>query len=103
MSKIMVVAAAAAGYVLGSRAGREHYEIIKDQAPKLWRSPQVQQAASQATDLAKDAAEQVKDQAAASDSPREDTASSNGRHAADQSHTVQDPTWVSADSSGALG
>lgn len=98
MSKIMVVAAAAAGYVLGSRAGREHYEIVKEQAQKLWRSPQVQQAASQATDVAKDAAEQVKNQAGVSDTPQRDTESGGGRHSAEQSHN---PSPGDADGSGA--
>ncbi|MFN7243375.1 MAG: hypothetical protein ACK4M5_08995 [Dietzia cercidiphylli] len=63
MSKVTLLAAAAVGYVLGSRAGREHYEIVKDQALKLWQTPQVQEAANQATEAAKDAAEQVKDEA----------------------------------------
>lgn len=97
MSKIMTVAAAAAGYVLGSRAGREHYEVIKDQAQKLWRSPQVQQAASQATDVAKDAAEQVKNQAGGSDTQPGDAASTGGRHSAEQSHN---PSPGDADGSG---
>lgn len=98
MSKMMVVAAAAAGYVLGSRAGQEHYEIIKDQAQKLWRSPQVQQAASQATNVAAEAADQVKNQTGVSGSPGEDTTSNGGRHAADQPHN---PSPGSADGSGA--
>ncbi|AWH90963.1 hypothetical protein [Dietzia lutea] len=66
MSKVLLVAAAAAGYVMGSRAGREHYEIIRDKALELWQKPEVQEAANQATEVAKDKAGQVKDQVAES-------------------------------------
>jgi len=33
-----------AGYVLGTRAGRERYEQIRDKAQQVWQRPQVQQA-----------------------------------------------------------
>ncbi|MGF0224908.1 hypothetical protein ACQR3Q_03940 [Dietzia natronolimnaea] len=94
MSKVTLLAAAAVGYVLGSRAGRGHYEIVKDQALKLWQTPQVQDAANQATEVAKDAAEQVKDKASEateqnSDGQSSDGQSSGGRHSADQ---VQPPS-----------
>ena len=62
MSKIVVVAAVAAGYVLGTRAGREQYEQIKSQAEGLWNDPRVQEKAAQVTDLAKGTAAQAKDQ-----------------------------------------
>ncbi|AWH96421.1 YtxH domain-containing protein [Dietzia psychralcaliphila] len=94
MSKFTLIAAAAVGYVLGSRAGRGHYEIVKEQATKLWQTPQVQEAASQATEFAKDAAEQVKDQVSDSsgqsgdgqngDGPSGDGQTSGGRHSTDQ-------------------
>lgn len=100
MSKIMVVAAAAAGYVLGSRAGREHYEVIKKQAQKLRQSPQVQQATAQATEAAKDAADKVADQSSASGNSRQDTEPSGGRHA--QTARPSTGTPVSGDDSGAL-
>ena len=101
MSKIMVVAAAAAGYVLGSRAGREHYEAIAAKAQKLWRSPQVQQAAAQATEVAKNTAEQVTGQSDQSGGPRDGTASSGGRHAAEQPHRAQERHPGDADELGA--
>lgn len=62
MSKIVVLAAAAAGYVVGTRAGREQYEQIKSQAQGLWRDPRVQEKADHVTDLAKGTAAQAKDQ-----------------------------------------
>ena len=62
MSKIVVVAAAAAGSVLGTRAGREQYQQIKSQAERLWRDPRVQGKTSQVAGLAKSKAAQSKDQ-----------------------------------------
>ena len=53
--KMMFLAGLAAGFVLGSRAGREKYEELRDSAKKLWDSPTVQEAAgvaqAQATKL----------------------------------------------------
>ena len=53
--KLMFITGLAAGFVLGSRAGREKYEEIRDSAKKLWESPTVQEAAgvaqAQATKL----------------------------------------------------
>ena len=45
MKKLSVLVIGAAGYVLGSRAGRERYEQIKRQATKAWNKPVVQSAA----------------------------------------------------------
>ena len=61
MSKILLAAAGAAGYVLGARAGRERYVQIADQAQKLWSNPKVQQTRQQATDAALAKAPVVKD------------------------------------------
>jgi len=53
--KLMFLTGLAAGFVLGSRAGREKYEEIRESAKKLWESPSVQEAAgvaqAQATKL----------------------------------------------------
>jgi len=53
--KLMFLGGLAAGFVLGSRAGREKYEEIRDNAKKLWEHPSVQEAAgvaqAQATKL----------------------------------------------------
>lgn len=54
--KIGIVIGLAAGYVLGSRAGRERYEQIKDGVQKLWDTPQVQKQVDKAKDLGKTAA-----------------------------------------------
>ena len=65
MMKISLLAAAAAGYVLGARAGRERYEQIKTGAQKLARDPRVQAAGQKAQDAvatqAAHAAEVAKD------------------------------------------
>jgi hypothetical protein len=53
--KLMFITGLAAGFVLGSRAGREKYEEIRASAKKVWENPSVQEAAgvaqAQATKL----------------------------------------------------
>jgi hypothetical protein len=53
--KLMFITGLAAGFVLGSRAGREKYEEIRLNAKKVWEHPSVQEAAgvaqAQATKL----------------------------------------------------
>jgi hypothetical protein len=43
--KLMFISGLAAGFVLGSRAGREKYEEIRANAKKMWEHPSVQEAA----------------------------------------------------------
>ena len=43
--KLMFITGLAAGFVLGSRAGREKYEEIRSSAKKVWEHPSVQEAA----------------------------------------------------------
>jgi hypothetical protein len=43
--KLMFLGGLAAGFVLGSRAGREKYEEIVVNAKKVWEHPTVQEAA----------------------------------------------------------
>lgn len=52
--KLAVLAGAAAGYVLGTRAGRERYEQIKDGAQRLWQDPRVKEKRQQAARVARD-------------------------------------------------
>lgn len=52
MSKLTIVAAFGAGYVLGARAGRERYDQIASKTQDVWRDPRVQRKASQAQDVA---------------------------------------------------
>ena len=64
MKKLTVLLSGAAGYVLGSRAGRERYEQIKGLATKVKDNPSVQEKATQAADVAKTQAPVVKDKLA---------------------------------------
>ena len=50
--KILFVAGAAVGYVLGTRAGRKRYEQIKAAADRVWQTPAVQRQVQQAEDYA---------------------------------------------------
>jgi hypothetical protein len=43
--KLMFLTGLAAGFVLGTRAGREKYEEIRASAQKVWQHPTVQEAA----------------------------------------------------------
>ena len=43
--KLLFISGLAAGFVLGSRAGREKYEEIRANAKKVWEHPTVQEAA----------------------------------------------------------
>ena len=52
MSKLTLMTAAAAGYVLGARAGRERYEQIASGARTVMRNPKVQSAKKQVQDVA---------------------------------------------------
>lgn len=54
--KIGIVVGLAAGYVLGSRAGRERYEQIKAGYLKLWNTAPVQKQVAKAKELGKTAA-----------------------------------------------
>ncbi|MGB5952837.1 MAG: YtxH domain-containing protein [Ornithinimicrobium sp.] len=58
MSKITMAAAAAVGYVLGSRAGRERYDQIAEKAQTVWNNPKVQQGTRRAKQKAEDVADE---------------------------------------------
>lgn len=54
--KVGVVIGLAAGYILGSRAGHERYDQIKEQWLKLWNADPVQKQVEKVKDFSKDAA-----------------------------------------------
>ena len=54
--KIGIVIGLAAGYVLGTRAGRERYDQMHDSAMKIWNSAPVQKQVAKATEFGKSAA-----------------------------------------------
>ncbi|MBD7957566.1 hypothetical protein H9651_07930 [Microbacterium sp. Sa4CUA7] len=53
--KVGLIVGLAAGYVLGTRAGRERYEQIKAQAEKVWELDPVQKQVGKVTELGKSA------------------------------------------------
>lgn len=59
MNKLTVLVAAAAGYVLGARAGRERYDQIKAQVTNVWNNPKVQETVEGAQEQAKHASADV--------------------------------------------
>jgi hypothetical protein len=61
MKKLLLLAAAGVGYVLGARAGRERYEQIMGTVNKVKNDPRVQEKAQQAVDTAKQQAPVVAD------------------------------------------
>lgn len=69
MGKLSLAAAAAVGYVFGTRAGRERYEQIKSQFNRVRKDPRVQKKTSEAEHLfktkASEAASVAKDKARA--------------------------------------
>jgi hypothetical protein len=56
VNKLLIAAAGVAGYVLGTKAGRERYDQIRTQSQKVWNSPTVQSGVDHAADAAKSAA-----------------------------------------------
>ena len=61
MKKTSLLIAAGIGYVLGTRAGRERYDQIRDAALKVRNDPRVQEKAKQAADVAREQAPVIKD------------------------------------------
>lgn len=59
MSKFTLSVAAAAGYVLGARAGRHRYEQIASASRRVWRDPRVQRASTQVQDRAAETVRQA--------------------------------------------
>ncbi|WP_344327830.1 hypothetical protein [Aeromicrobium halocynthiae] len=56
MNKLLLVAAGAAGYVLGARAGRARYEQIRQHSAEVWKSGPVQRGVDDVTAAAKQGA-----------------------------------------------
>ena len=61
MKKLLLLAAAGIGYVLGTKAGRERYEQIRGTVNKVKDDPRVQEKTQQVVDTAKEQAPVVKD------------------------------------------
>ncbi len=61
MKKLLLLAAAGIGYVLGARAGRERYDQIMGTVNKVKNDPRVQEKTQQAVDTARQQAPVVAD------------------------------------------
>jgi len=59
MSKIVTLAAGAAGYVLGAKAGRGRYDQIAANAQRFWSNPRVQKTANDAKEKAREKAPEM--------------------------------------------
>jgi hypothetical protein len=57
--RLLLLAGAAAGYVMGTRAGRQRYEQIKGRVQSIWNDPKVQQKITEAQDTVMDKAPEV--------------------------------------------
>lgn len=114
MSKLTMIVAAGAGYVLGARAGRERYEQIRSQAQRVWSDPRVQQRKDQATETAKqkagvaaDAAKQKATQAAGAAQDKASSVTNTAKEkvadTADEAgnDAIDDPTWAARQAAGA--
>lgn len=75
--KLLFAAGAAAGYVLGARAGRKRYEQIKVRAERFWSDPKVQKSVDQVQGFVKDHAPEVP--AAVADGARKVVSSVTGK------------------------
>ncbi|MHA7154543.1 YtxH domain-containing protein [Arthrobacter sp. TMN-50] len=62
-NKLVFAAGMAAGYVLGSRAGRESYEKLKTKADELWNNPKVQETVADTASTLKHKMPEVQEQA----------------------------------------
>ena len=79
MKKLLILVAGGIGYVLGTKAGRERYEQMRNTVDKVKDDPRVQEKAHQAADLAKEKAPVVKDKLSeAADKGAAKVRSSNG-------------------------
>ena len=61
--KLLLAAGIGVGYVLGSRAGRQSYESLKQAVQDLWSDPRVQDRVSDIEDTVKEKAPVVQDKA----------------------------------------
>ena len=59
MKKLMLLLAVGAGYVLGTRAGRERYEQMKKQAQQLAQNPAVRNTAESAAQQGREFADKA--------------------------------------------
>ena len=57
--RYVLLAGLAAGFVLGSRSGRQTYDKLKSEAEKVWNSPDVQAGVQQVTETVREQGPEV--------------------------------------------
>jgi len=119
-NKAVFLVGAGVGYVLGTRAGRQQFEVIKAKANHLWNDPRVQSKVStiesQATQFAKEQGSTLVDKAATAvkgavassgltGSKGNDTSTGNGSSTDDVAYSADSPsgTQWAGDVSGTVG
>jgi hypothetical protein len=89
--KLAMLAGVGVGYVLGTRAGRERYEQIRQGAQRLWQDPRMAEKRQQAAHLAKDQASAAKDVVA--DKVNERVHKSDGPHSVSANDLPDAPNY----------
>ncbi|WP_258724793.1 hypothetical protein [Cellulomonas sp. NS3] len=119
-NKAVFLVGAGVGYVLGTRAGRQQFEVIKAKANHLWNDPRVQSKVStiesQATQFAKEQGSTLVDKAATAvkgavastgltGSKGNDTSTGTGTSKDDVTYSADSPsgTQWAGDVSGTVG
>ena len=93
MSKLTRLTAAAAGYVLGTRAGRERYEQIAAGARTVMRNPKVQAARQQAQGVVAEQAATVTGAAAEKAKVTASSVADKVRRNNGGAHSAADSSW----------
>lgn len=87
----------AAGYILGTRAGRDRYEKIKHKTTDLWNDPRVQDKVHTAEDAVKDKAHDAGETLKEKSHEASETLKEKVHHAEDGSADLQDQVKEAAE------
>ncbi|WP_202410813.1 hypothetical protein [Brevibacterium rongguiense] len=92
--RIILLAGLGIGFVLGSRAGRQSYEKLKNQAASVWNDPKVQEGVHRAAETVKEqapvVAEKVKEAAPVVAEKAKEAGTKVGEAASDAASSAKD-------------